>query len=79
MPQIMTGLVLDLEQVIDFKFNFLTKKRIQPFIITSLGGSYRSIGYNSTPKYYPEGFIYKSRISSRQNYGSTERNFKRKI
>ena len=50
--------------LVDFKFNFLTKKRIQPFIITSLGGSYRSVGYNSTPKYYSDGFVSNSRIST---------------
>jgi len=50
--------------LVDFKFNFLTKKRIQPFIITSLGGSYRSVGYNSTSKYYSDGFVSNSRIST---------------
>ena len=50
--------------LIDFKFNFLTKKRIQPFIIGSAGVSYRSVGYNSTSKYFSEGINSNSRIST---------------
>ena len=50
--------------LIDFKFSFLTKKRIQPFIIGSAGVSYRYVGYNSTTKFYSNGFNYNSRIST---------------
>jgi hypothetical protein len=50
--------------LVDFKFNFLTKKRIQPFIITSLGGSYRSVGYSSITNNYSDGFVSNSRIST---------------
>lgn len=50
--------------LVDFKFNFLTKKRIQPFIITSLGGSYRSVGYSSITNNYSDSFVSNSRIST---------------
>jgi len=52
--------------LIDFKFNFLTEKRIQPFIITSLGGTYRYVGegyFTSINRYYDE-LIPNARISS---------------
>ena len=52
--------------LIDFKFNFLTKKRIQPFIITSLGGTYRYVGegYFNSVNRYSDGLIPNARISS---------------
>ena len=50
--------------LVDFKFNFLTKKRIQPFIITSLGGTYRSVGFISRPNNYSNSLDFISRIST---------------
>ena len=37
---------------VDFKYSLLAKKRIQPFIISSLGGYYMSVGYTSSHSFY---------------------------
>ena len=52
--------------LIDFKFNFLSEKRIQPFIITSLGGTYRYVGegYFTSIYRYSDGLIPNARIST---------------
>tara|TARA_Y100001954_G_scaffold234526_1_gene290210 strand:+ start:705 stop:1784 length:1080 start_codon:yes stop_codon:yes gene_type:complete len=49
----------------DLKFSFLAKKRIQPFVISSFGGTLTSVGYTSTPNNnYTDVFTFDVRLSS---------------
>ena len=50
--------------LIDFKFNFLSKKRVQPYISSSIGGSYRYVGYSVNSDNYSDGFVINGRIST---------------
>tara|TARA_B100001287_G_scaffold240892_1_gene215544 strand:- start:14135 stop:15199 length:1065 start_codon:yes stop_codon:yes gene_type:complete len=49
---------------IDFKFSFFTNKRIQPFIISSLGGTITSVDFESYQVDYYDGFGADLRFSS---------------
>lgn len=49
---------------LDFKFSFLSNKRIQPFIISSCGGTLTSVGYSSNPNYFYDSFSIDFRLTS---------------
>lgn len=62
---------------VDFKYSLLAKKRIQPFIISSLGGTYMSVGYNSSSSTsdYSDGFEANLRICSGIDFFTKNNNF----